>query len=86
MIQLDLCDTVLNKLKELKLDFTNIRGQSYDNAANMKGQKNGLQKLLLDMNPRAFYVPCAAHSLNLVINDAAKVNSYTLVYFKKIYI
>lgn len=24
------------------------------------------------MNPRAFYVPCAAHSLNLVLNDAAK--------------
>lgn len=24
------------------------------------------------MNPRAFFVPCSSHSLNLVINDAAK--------------
>ncbi|CAG9796067.1 unnamed protein product [Diatraea saccharalis] len=24
------------------------------------------------MNPRVFYVPCAAHSLDLVVNNAAK--------------
>lgn len=24
------------------------------------------------MNPRAFYVSCAAHSLNFVVNEAAK--------------
>ena len=49
-----------------------MRGQGYDNGANMKGKHNGLPKRMLDINPRAFFVPCAAHSLNLVINDAAK--------------
>ncbi|KAJ7344823.1 hypothetical protein JRQ81_000773 [Phrynocephalus forsythii] len=49
-----------------------MRGQGYDNGANMKGKNIGLQRKILDINPRAFYVPCAAHSLNLVVNDAAK--------------
>lgn len=49
-----------------------MRGQGYDNGSNMKGKNIGLQRLILNLNPRAFYVPCAAHSLNLVVNDAAK--------------
>jgi hypothetical protein len=49
-----------------------MRGQGYDNGANMKGKHNGLQKRILNINSRAFFVPCAAHSLNLVVNDGAK--------------
>ena len=63
---------LLNYLKELNIDIKDMRGQGYDNGANMKGKHNGLQKRILDINPRAFFVPCAAHSLNLVVNDAAK--------------
>lgn len=63
---------LLNYLEELDIDIKDMRGQGYDNGANMKGKHNGLQKRILDINPRAFFVPCAAHSLNLVINDAAK--------------
>ena len=40
----------------------------------MKGRHNGLQKKIIELNPRAFYVPCAAHNLNLVLNDAAKAS------------
>lgn len=39
---------------------------------NMRGKNIGLASKILDMNPRAFYVPFAALSLNLVVNDAAK--------------
>lgn len=63
---------LLNFLGGLNIDINDMRGQGYDNGANMKGKKIGLQKKILDINPRAFYVPCAAHSLNLVVNDAAK--------------
>ena len=33
---------------------------------------NGVRKRILDINPRAYFVPCNAHSLNLVVDDAAK--------------
>lgn len=48
-----------------------MRGQGYDNGSNMKGKHQGVQKRLLDINPRAFYMPCGCHSLNLVLCDMA---------------
>ena len=38
----------------------------------MKGSKNGVQKKLLDVNPRAFYSACSCHSLNLTLCDMAQ--------------
>ncbi|KAJ9542609.1 hypothetical protein OSB04_029115 [Centaurea solstitialis] len=49
----------------------NVRGQGYDNGSNMKGKHQGVQKKLLDLNPRAFYTSCASHSLNLTLCDIA---------------
>lgn len=63
---------LLEFLTSLNIDLKDMRGQGYDNGANMKGKNIGLQKKILELNPRAFYVPCAGHSLNLVVNDAAK--------------
>ncbi|XP_020257869.1 zinc finger MYM-type protein 1-like [Asparagus officinalis] len=40
----------------------------------MKGHKQGVQSRLLDINPRAFYTPCACHSLNLTLCDIANCN------------
>ncbi|KAM5548422.1 zinc finger MYM-type protein 1 [Rosa sericea] len=58
-------------LKSLDLDIDCVRGQGYDNGSNMKGKHQGVQKRLLDINPRAFYMPCGCHSLNLVLCDMA---------------
>lgn len=55
----------------LSLDIDDIRGQGYDNGSNMKGKHNGVQKRLLEINPRAFYTPCGCHSLNLALCDMA---------------
>ena len=57
---------------DLKLNIDDIRGQSYDNGANMKGKHQSIQKRLLDVNPRAFYIPCGCHTLNLALCDMAK--------------
>ncbi|GFV36483.1 hypothetical protein TNCV_2260021 [Trichonephila clavipes] len=38
--------------------------------ANMSGAYGGLQKLIKDKQPRANYVHCSTHNLNLVLNDA----------------
>ena len=35
----------------------------------MKGKHQGVQKRLLEINPRALYMPCACHSLNLTLCD-----------------
>lgn len=62
---------VNNVLKDLNLDIANCRGQSYDNASNMAGIYNGLQSKIRQKNDLAYFVPCGAHSLNLVGNAAA---------------
>ncbi|KAL6530683.1 hypothetical protein OROGR_014543 [Orobanche gracilis] len=66
-----LFDSLQNELKDLGLDIDNVRGQGYDNGSNMKGKHQGVQKKLLDINPRAFYTPCGCHSLNLALCDMA---------------
>ncbi|XP_052624955.1 uncharacterized protein LOC111902792 [Lactuca sativa] len=68
---LGLFNVLQNALKSLDLDINCIRGQGYDNGANMKGKHQGVQKRLLDINSRAFYMPCGCHSLNLVLCDMA---------------
>ena len=66
-----LTNTLLEQLEIMKIPIQNMRGQGYDNGSNMKGKRVGVQKRILDLNPRAFYVPCNSHTLNLVVNDAA---------------
>jgi len=54
---------VVEVLGEHGLHIANLRGQGYDGASNMRGEFNGLQKLIRDENPYAFYVHCFAHQL-----------------------
>ncbi|KAK4586490.1 hypothetical protein RGQ29_023577 [Quercus rubra] len=64
----------------LKVDDTSGKGlfneiisviKRYGNGSNMKGKKQGVQKRIIDINPRAFYTPCGCHNLNLVLCDVA---------------
>ena len=50
------------------------RGQGYDGAANMSGVYSGfrMQTRIKEMEPLAKYVHCAAHNLNLTLNDSVK--------------
>jgi len=81
---ISMTEQILEKLKEMKLPIANLRGQGYDNGSNMKGKNNGVQRKILDINPRAFFVPCNSHSLNLVINDAAKCCLNAISFFNLI--
>ncbi|XP_066323956.1 uncharacterized protein [Miscanthus floridulus] len=67
-----LFNVLVDAIKSLGLDIDDIRGQGYDNGSNMKGKHKGVQSRLLEINPRAKYVPCACHSLNLTLCDMAK--------------
>lgn len=78
---LNLSNVILDKLEELQIPFDNCRGQAYDNGANMKGKNQGVQARLLNKNPRALFVPCGAHTMNLVIADSAKSSKDAVGYF-----
>jgi hypothetical protein len=62
----NLADCLLAYLDSQSIDIMNCRGQSYDNASNMSGRYNGMQARLKAINPSAVFIPCTAHSLNLV--------------------
>ncbi|XP_066958859.1 uncharacterized protein [Macrobrachium rosenbergii] len=81
---LGLSSLILKKLMELNIPFDDCRGQSYDNGANKKGRNKGVQGRLLEKNPRALYVPCGAHSLNLVVSDAATASTDATKYFSNV--
>ena len=49
------------------MDIENCRGQCYDGAPNVAGSLNGLQAKISQREPRALFVHCAAHNINLVV-------------------
>ncbi|CAH1104538.1 unnamed protein product [Psylliodes chrysocephalus] len=65
-------ECILNLLSELNIRLEDCREQSYDNASNMSGIHSGLQARIKSKNNLAIYVPCAAHSLNLIGESAAE--------------
>ncbi|KAJ8048060.1 Zinc finger MYM-type protein 1 [Holothuria leucospilota] len=72
----NLRQTLLGALKMVEIDTNKIVSQCYDGAANMRGGISGVQSRLKEIQPRAIYVHCFGHCLNLVIADAmAEVQS-----------
>ncbi|KAL5161099.1 Zinc finger MYM-type protein 1 [Glycine soja] len=63
------------------LNIDDIRGQGYHNGSNMKGKNQGVQRRLLDINPRAFYTSCGCHNLNLVLCDMASLSPRAISFF-----
>lgn len=68
-------------MEEHGLNIQDCRGQSYDNASNMSGKYNGLQAKIKQVSPYAEYIPCFAHSLNLVGQSAAESCSDAVKFF-----
>ncbi|CAB3994217.1 zinc finger MYM-type 1-like [Paramuricea clavata] len=69
-----LVETTCKYVEDIGLDMEKLRGQAYDGASVMSGVHNGVQKLIKDRSSKPVpFIHCAAHNLNLVINDA--VNS-----------
>ena len=47
----------------------------------MNGKETSVQARRFEINSKALYVPCANHSLNLVVVDCAKSSSEALLFF-----
>lgn len=56
--------------------------QTYDGAAVMAGQHNGLQKLMTDKYEQAQFVHCYAHQLNLVLKQSVNSIRECRVFFE----
>ncbi|XP_058756091.1 uncharacterized protein LOC131629320 [Vicia villosa] len=69
---LTLKEAIYDILSRHNLDVSNIRGQGYDGASNMRGEWNGLQALFMKDCPYAYYVHCFAHRLQLALVTSSR--------------
>lgn len=76
-----LTNLVLDRLTSLGFSISDCRGQGYDNGSNMKGKNIGMQAQIKHLEPRAFFVPCASHSANLVLLDSVQCSLQAVNFF-----
>ena len=63
---------ILDELR-LDLDINFCRGQGYDGAEAVAGYISGLSARILEDNPKALYVHCYSHRLNLAITHSCSI-------------
>jgi hypothetical protein len=77
--------SLLSYIKELLnqcgVDMQKCIAQNYDGASVMSGRVKGVQKLFRDEVPRAIYVHCYNHRLNLITVDICKNLSHGKLFF-----
>lgn len=76
-----LSKVILETLSEYGIAISDCRGQSFDNASNMSGKYAGVQARLKTVNNLVEFVPCSAHSLNLVGTCAAECCMHAVSFF-----
>lgn len=68
-----------------KYDFQRkLIAQTYDGAAVMAGELNGLQAKIKAVAPMAFFTHCHAHNLNLVLSKACNAIKDSRIFFSNI--
>ena len=65
---------VKDVLLRLNLSANKLRAQCYDGASVMAGKRGGLAiaEMITDDEPKAVYIHCYGHALNLACSDAVK--------------
>lgn len=72
-------------MQKSNLNWTeNLIGQSYDGAANMRGEYQGLQSHIKNVNKQSTYIWCHAHRLNLVVKNIVSSNTYAVDLFNNL--
>ena len=64
---------IMQSLKKHGIDIKKTRGQAYDGASAMSSPEVGAQAVIRAAAPKALYVHCSSHRLNLSIAEACKV-------------
>ena len=65
---------ILSVCEEYGLNLDKLIGQGYDGCSAMAGKEGGVQAIIRRQYPKALFVHCSSHRLNLVINDVNKVS------------
>lgn len=68
----NLAKMILDVLLRVGLDVHRLRGQCYDGASVMSGNVSGVAARINVLEPKALYVHCTMHSLNLAVQDATR--------------
>jgi hypothetical protein len=68
-----IASTIVKSLRDHNIDISKARGQSYDGASCMSSDRVGVQTRIRQISPRALYVHCNSHVLNLSIASACKL-------------
>ena len=68
-----IAQNLLLSLQKHSLDVNNLRRQGYDGVGNMAGKYQGAAASVQCNHPKAIYVHCAVHTINLCIVAACKV-------------
>lgn len=68
-------------LKDNDIDMMNCHLQSYDNASNMSDIYSSVQTSFHTKNSLVEWIPCAAHSLDLVGSVAAECCTEAVIFF-----
>lgn len=76
-----LASEITTKLINDGWNIGNYRSQGFDNGANMAGKYNVVQSKICQINELARFVPCAAHSLNVIGFHAEKNVTHSMVTF-----
>lgn len=77
----DITAEILSKLKEHEIPIADCTAQGYDGGSNMCGKVKGVKSRVLELYNVVFFSPCAAHSLNRVGVNAAKICPQTVTFF-----
>lgn len=68
--------SILNSLQSMNINIELLCAQGYDGAASMSGHFNGVQAKIRDKYPKALYVHCSAHSLNLALSHSCQIQQF----------
>ena len=70
-------DTLVSVVKDTlircNLSLSKCCGQAYDGASNMSGHISGIAARISMEEPKALYIHCLAHCINLCLQDCAKL-------------
>ena len=69
-----LFNLIRDTLNGMGLNPENIVGQCFDGASNMCGKNKGVATRIQEIAPRATYVHCFGHRLNLALQDTLQAN------------
>lgn len=80
----NISDAILKELDSLGVPPTKLIAQSYDGASVMSGTTGGVQAIIRQKYPYAYFIHCYAHQFNLILEKAASCHKKLKIFFADI--